>query len=322
MNEQPTISLVMPAYNAEKWLGHAVLSIIDQTEKDFELLILDDGSTDGTASLMRSFTDKRIRLFFSHVNEGYLRSCNRLFGECKGRFITFLDADDTCPPTRLATCIEAMENDTEAVAVITGHRRIWKNGQVETRTEAIDTARMATDPDYAPTLCGATLFVRARALKHLGGYHSIFARTGAEDQHLIWRLAQKGRVLHIATPLYDYRMHASAIKTTLLQPERHIGHSLDLAIRREFITKGIDLLADENRAALETSYARLLHPFDKDPALILRRASVSMLNMARWGKALRLATKAILTRPLDLSNHMHFTWLAYIMLRRRLQGQN
>ncbi len=320
MSHRPAISVVMPAYNAEKWLADAVRSILDQTENDFELLILDDASTDGTALLMRTFADDRIRLFFNSMNEGYLRSCNRLFEECKGRYVTFLDADDTCQPTRLATCIREMEKDPEAVGLISGHRRIWENGRVEERTEPIDTARMTTDPNYAPTLCGATLLVRAEALRQLGGYHEVFARTGAEDHHLIWRLTQFGCVLHISSPLYDYRMHASAIKATLLQPERHIGHALDMAIRRVYITEGRDLLADEHQIELDELVTDLIRPFEVDPALIKRRASISMLNMGHWGAALRMAMDGIAIKPINPHNYTHLMWLLYIMLRRRLQG--
>jgi glycosyltransferase involved in cell wall biosynthesis len=97
---QPQISVVMPVYNAEQYLALAIESVLGQTLTDFELLLINDGSADGSLTVMRSFDDRRIRILNNDDNKGLVYSLNRGLAEARGKYIARMDADDICLPDR------------------------------------------------------------------------------------------------------------------------------------------------------------------------------------------------------------------------------
>jgi glycosyltransferase involved in cell wall biosynthesis len=106
MNSNPLVSVIMPAYNAEKYIDQAMKSVLDQDYSNFELLIINDGSTDETESIIQSFSDSRIRLFIQE-NKGVSSARNLGLDKMKGDFFCFLDADDAMTTKSLSSRIEA-----------------------------------------------------------------------------------------------------------------------------------------------------------------------------------------------------------------------
>ncbi|MBO4548914.1 MAG: glycosyltransferase family 2 protein [Abditibacteriota bacterium] len=107
MNE--LISVIMPAYNVEKYIGNTIRSVQAQTYTDWELVIVNDGSDDNTAEIIRSFDEPRIRLFSNDCNRGAAVSRNRALREAKGRWMAFLDADDLWVPEKLEEQLRFMK---------------------------------------------------------------------------------------------------------------------------------------------------------------------------------------------------------------------
>lgn len=105
------VSIVMPAYNSERFIGAAICSVLNQTYHDWELLVVDDCSTDNTREVVRSFADGRIRLLCNSENSGAAMSRNRAIREAKGRWIAFLDSDDLWHPSKLEKQISYMEEN-------------------------------------------------------------------------------------------------------------------------------------------------------------------------------------------------------------------
>lgn len=122
----PFISVVMPAYNVEKYVEEAVCSILDQTYCDFEFIIVDDGSTDRTREILRSFSDPRISLLFNDKNEGNYPARNRGCRLARGKYIAVMDADDVALPERLERQVEYMEKHSDVLACGTAYRLIGK----------------------------------------------------------------------------------------------------------------------------------------------------------------------------------------------------
>ena len=90
----PKISVVMPAYNAEKYIGEAIESILNQTFKDFEFIIINDGSVDHTKEIIREYNDPRIVLLENDKNRGIVLSLNKGLDAATGKYIARMDADD------------------------------------------------------------------------------------------------------------------------------------------------------------------------------------------------------------------------------------
>ncbi|MBK1439383.1 glycosyltransferase [Parapedobacter sp. ISTM3] len=100
-NRYPEITVLMPVFNAERYIGSAVASILNQTFMDFELLIVDDGSTDATMETLSRFDDSRIRIIKNEGNRGIVYSLNKGISLAQGKFIARMDADDISEPSRL-----------------------------------------------------------------------------------------------------------------------------------------------------------------------------------------------------------------------------
>src|SRR5437868_2983730 len=106
----PLVSIIMPAYNAGKYIAEAIQSVRAQTHKNWELLICDDGSTDGTVAIISSFKEPRIR-FFTQPHAGVSAARNLAMGNMLGDYFCFLDADDVLPPNSLTARLEMLERD-------------------------------------------------------------------------------------------------------------------------------------------------------------------------------------------------------------------
>lgn len=109
----PLVSVIMPAYNGEKYIGRAIESVLNQTYERFELIIVEDASTDGTLSIIKKFKDERILLFQNPVNKGIAYSTNLGIDNSNGKYIALLDDDDIATPQRLELQVDFMENHDE-----------------------------------------------------------------------------------------------------------------------------------------------------------------------------------------------------------------
>src|ERR1700744_6185225 len=109
----PKISIVIPVYNGERFIGKAILSILNQTFKDIEVIIVDDGSFDGTVSVINSIKDVRIRLIQNNINMGNAKARNIGNEAARGKYIAVLDADDVALPERLQIQYNYLEQNTK-----------------------------------------------------------------------------------------------------------------------------------------------------------------------------------------------------------------
>src|SRR5438093_1473162 len=110
---QPTATILLPTYNAAAWLGGAIDSLLGQSYRDFELLVIDDGSTDQTPSLLNTYKDDRIRVLRHEHNSGLIASLNHGIDVAKGKFIARMDADDVSHPRRLERQLAFLERHPE-----------------------------------------------------------------------------------------------------------------------------------------------------------------------------------------------------------------
>src|SRR2546428_1522930 len=128
---RPGVRVLMAVHNGEPHLRAAVESVLAQTYPDFELLIVDDGSTDGSADVVRSYEDRRIRLLENERNLGQIPSLNRALREAHGEYVARLDHDDLCLPERLERQVEELDAEPSAalagtwIDVVDEDGRLW-----------------------------------------------------------------------------------------------------------------------------------------------------------------------------------------------------
>lgn len=211
----PRVSVIMPVYNGETYLAEAIDSVLSQTFPDFELLIHDDGSTDGTAAILRDFAsrDGRIRVS-SGENLGVGGAPNRMIRDARGDYIARLDADDICLPDRLARQVAILDARPDldvlgmtAIIIDAAGRRIVENRMAPTHEEI--------DARHLRGLCSLThssVMMRAETLRRAGGYDPEYR--SAEDIDLWLRLAEVGRLANAPEPGVKYRIHENSISDT------------------------------------------------------------------------------------------------------------
>jgi glycosyltransferase involved in cell wall biosynthesis len=115
VSEYPTVSIIVPAWNAERTLGAAINSVLAQTFLDFEIVVCDDSSTDGTRAVVESFDDPRVRLIRTTVNSGEGIARDQAIDAALGKWIAVLDADDMFEPARLSTLLTAAADDSDVM---------------------------------------------------------------------------------------------------------------------------------------------------------------------------------------------------------------
>jgi glycosyltransferase involved in cell wall biosynthesis len=201
----PLISVVMPVHNALPFLGDSIRSILDQTLSDFEFVILDDASTDGSGELLKEWAqrDRRIQIHESKTRLGLSGSSNAVVSKARAPIVARMDADDIAHPDRLRRQWNIMEAHSDVAVIGTLCNGIDASGR-EVRPR--DRWRLVRRSHYVPFPHGSAMF-RRQVFDQVGGYDE--KSTGAEDQDLFSRMAARGRVLTLSDVLYSYRYHSS-----------------------------------------------------------------------------------------------------------------
>lgn len=211
---KPAASVILPVYNAGKYLDAAIESVLQQEFKDFELLLLNDGSTDGSLARLEYFAarDQRCKVH-SWPNRGLIASLNAGVQMATADLLIRMDADDVCRPGRFARQIVYMAENPECVAL--GSRVMlidaegWPIAEFaaeELDHEKIDAAHLA---GKGGSIAHPTAIIRKEAILRVGGYRAEYPH--AEDIDLFLRLAEVGRLANLPDVLLDYRQHPSSI---------------------------------------------------------------------------------------------------------------
>lgn len=210
MNQNPFFTVLMPAYNAAPFLRQAVDSVLAQTFTDFEFLIVNDGSTDETRSILESYTDPRIRLHHQE-NQGVIGALNAGLALARGQYIARFDADDICYPQRLAVQQAYLNAHPECVLLGSAADYIDEDGEfifewqpVAFEPAALAEAALHTCPFDHPTVA----YPRQLALE-LGGYPQ--GAIHFED-HLFWmKFFAVGPTANLPEPLIQHRFNPGSV---------------------------------------------------------------------------------------------------------------
>ncbi len=203
----------MPVYNAAPYLAEAITSILEQTFSDFELLIVNDGSTDGSKAVISSFDDQRLRVITHDRNQGLVASLNDGLDKARGTYIARMDADDVMRADRLAIQFAFMAKNSE-IDVVASFVDLMNAEGVTTGVWDTDRAAAAEEDIrnvMAKTNCIAHPSVLIRK-ESLGLLRYSTRQSGCEDWDLWMRvLARGGRIAKIPEALLNYRVHASSV---------------------------------------------------------------------------------------------------------------
>lgn len=208
----PKISVILPVFNAQNYIKESIKSILNQDFKDFELIIVDDGSTDDSLSVIKSFNDSRIRLI-SRDNKGLVKSLNEAIEAAKGEYIARMDADDISMPDRLSKTLAYMQQNSLDLCGSFITKFHSNGGGYDSCEHEKLTKHYTKDANIKVALCYSnplshpSIMAKASVLKQ-----NPYPNEKAEDLALWCALAQKGiKIANIPQSLLKYRIHQEQI---------------------------------------------------------------------------------------------------------------
>ncbi|MGB5962823.1 MAG: glycosyltransferase [Coleofasciculaceae cyanobacterium] len=201
----PTISVIIPVYNGEKTIKETIMSVLNQTFENFELIIINDGSNDATLEIVQAIKDHKIKVF-SYQNSGLSASRNRGLTKAEGEFISFIDADDLWTPNKLELQLKALQNNPQAAVAYSWTDWIDQSGQFLRAGGHITVNGNAYEKllirDFIES--GSNPLIKKQALDEVGDFDQ--SVTPPEDWDMWLRLAAKYEFITVEVPQILYRI--------------------------------------------------------------------------------------------------------------------
>lgn len=291
----PTISVLLPVFNAETYLHEAMDSVLNQTFEDFELIALDDGSSDKSLQILSGYAaqDDRVSII-TRENKGLVPTLNELISASSGRYLARMDADDIILPERFEKQVAFMDSHPDHVVV--GTRLLLIDSEGLPLTNMIDNfehteIEQSLIDGVGLTLCHPSTMLRREAVIEIGGYR--LEMQFAEDCDLWLRMAEMGKLSNLPDVLIKYRQHSASIGYAKRKEQRHA-----------------------HKSALQDAYERRaiqipdwLSKMDSDVSFSLPSKSDNHRKWAWWAlrsghvkSARKHATLAVKGNPLNIGN--------------------
>lgn len=216
----PLVTVSMPAFNSEHYIAEAIESILSQTYKNFELIIVDDGSSDRTREIIKLYSDPRIVKIFSDQNRGLITTRNLIASIAKGKYLALLDADDRAFPERLQLQVDFLESNAADICGADHWTLNQANGEMKRSKQRHTDSDIRALLSICSPLCNPAIMGRLEIFKELP-YKSSYMH--AEDYCLWTEIALAGyRFANIERKLIVYRLHSTQTSVNYLQAARNV----------------------------------------------------------------------------------------------------
>ncbi len=240
-------SVVMAVYNGERYLQEAIESILNQSYKDFEFIIVNDGSLDNTAEILKGIQDSRVRITHIPENRGAANALNIAIKNASGDWIAIQDADDLSMPTRLEEQAAYVQEHPHLAALGTLRKCMSGNEEIPSkrlRTEEFGNFLVSSDHMkayrfYINPLCHGSVLFSKKVFEEVGGYDSSYKI--CYDYDLWMRMFEVGPIHKINKKLYQYRIHADSIS------KKKQPYNEDWVVASKYIKKTVKEVRDSER---------------------------------------------------------------------------
>lgn len=245
INKQPLVSVIMLSFNALNTIEAAVNCIIAQTYTNWELIISDGASTDGTQDWLKRLTHPQIRIVLNKTRKGYIRDKNETFQLAKGELVTQLDSDDLCPVDRLALQVDAFIRHPDINVVAGAFRLINMEGDVITAEKDHAEDFLITEIQDEYPFWFASVMFRKKLFEEFGYFSEYFAGFYGDDNYWITKVNAKYPILVLKKPVYFYRSaNPNSISHTFDNPRKLIVGNILLELKRQQRLTGTDWLTE------------------------------------------------------------------------------
>ncbi|GAB2531011.1 glycosyltransferase family 2 protein [Rufibacter soli] len=289
--EGPLVSIIMPAYNCEKFINKAIDSILNQSFKNFELLIADDASRDRTRELIDSYQDQRIKVSHNESNLGNLQTCNKLFSLAKGEFIAIQDADDWSDSFRLEKQLDAFGKDPLLSGCCTQRYLTNVSGEIEDVSSfPLDYQQIKKGlPDSFYFHC-TSIMIKKEVYQEVGGYNLYFDKKGGADWYWISLIIDKFKIINLPLPLYYYRKNPESITQSASTSSKTYTDEMIRFFINQRKSDGWDYLTVNNLSAVY----EVEQTFKNDKVFLQKKYIFELLARRKYFRAF-LSFMAIIT---------------------------
>ena len=290
MNNSPLVSIVIPTYNHAPMLQRALATVVEQTFQNWNAIVVNNFSTDNTLEVVTAFNDPRIQCVNFRNNGVIGASRNEGIALATGKYVAFLDSDDTWFPTKLEQCVEILESGSDLVC----HAEYWIDESGKSRLVAYGPSEAATHHNLiynGNRISTSATVVRTALLKEVHGFDVSPELISTEDYDLWIRLAAKSdKFAFISEPLGEYHRHDNNVSANI---EKHLAAELALLAKHfSANTRFENMIARRRRRALAYYGAgRSLHRTRRH-FLALQKYSHSLVI---WPLSLRLYAAVMLS---------------------------
>jgi hypothetical protein len=295
-NEHRKITVLMPAYNAGKYIREAITSVLEQTHCDFELMIINDGSTDDTVSVIMSFNDPRISIV-NKEHEGIAEALNTGLQLADTYYIARFDADDVCMPDRLEKQFNFLEDHPDYVLVGSDAEYIIENGDFLFSFKCIAHSNEEVQRNmyvYCPFIHSSVMYKREEVIK-AGGYN---LNAHHFEDYLLWTsLAKMGKMQNLREPLLKVRFNPASVTID----ERWRGERFR-QLKRQATTRG-NITEEEGKELLAIIESQNVQQI-KEGAYHALCGKKFLADNYQPVKARGHVRKAISIKPLRLDNYL------------------
>ncbi len=282
------LSVVMSAYNAEKYIKESIDSVLNQSFTDFEFIIINDGSTDSTEAILATYRDGRI-IIINQENAGVAKSRNKAISIAKGKYIAILDADDIALPTRFNIQLAYLEINKEYIMIGSNAMIIDEEGNL------LYTSDLHTDAEYLRAQLPVNNFFNSSVLfkkdifLSVGGYDTTIPNH-IEDLLLWIKFSEVGKITNLKDALIKYRLSSNSLTNKSpagFKTQRELVHKI--INNQPLSTIEIDNLIDKNKLSPKTRKS-LYH---------LRLANIYLTKNSNQKLAFKNIFKSICINPFN-----------------------
>ncbi len=291
----------MPVYNAEKYLSQAIDSVLNQTFTDFELVLINDGSTDSSKDIIFSYKDTRIRYIENEENIGIVNTLNKGVKYCTGKYIVRMDADDICNPNRFEKQFAFMEKHPKVgicgswITLIDQDNNVTGNNLSQVKLEFVKIHLLFSVPLNHPSVIAKSDLLKQNSYEHV---------IAAEDYDLWSRLEDKTELANIPEYLLQYRWHQTNVSKEKADIQQK---SKDSIILRQLGKLGLTPTEEELRIH-KLSFS--LFSFDGKTGNLLNNNDLA--KTSQWFKKLLKANRE--HKRYKRSYLVAFLWTRWILL--------
>ena len=238
--DTPLVSVLMSVYDGELYLRKAVESILDQTFRDFEFIVINDSSTDHSAEIVTSYDDRRIRYYENGQNMGLARALNRGLSLARGEHIARMDQDDISLPERLAKQVEFLETHPEVGVLGSAFQIIDEQGTPNhTKRFPAEHGFLRWCLCFGSPIAHPTVMMRTALVREVSGYRTDIRH--AEDYDLWWQLSKTTDLCNLQEVLLLYRHNEGSISQVHSTEQRRNGIRISQLIMSETLGENVSL---------------------------------------------------------------------------------